>query len=85
MNKLNPPLVWEFHGRKYVTYNLRIQNLCRLPPIKTMNIGLDSLSFRGSFLWNTLDDSIKEEPTLACFQKGISKWTGDRSTCKICR
>ena len=44
-----------------------------LPASKTMNFGLDSLSLRGSFLWNTLDDSIKEEPTLACFQKRISK------------
>ena len=59
MNGLNPPLVWEFHERKHVTYNLRIQNLCKLPPIKTMNFGLDSISFRGSFLWNTLDDNIK--------------------------
>ena len=40
MNGLNPPLVWEFHERKHVTYNLRIQNLCKLPPIKTMNFGL---------------------------------------------
>ena len=45
MNELNPPLVWE--KRKHVTYNLRIQNLSKLPPIKTMNFGLDSISFRG--------------------------------------
>ena len=59
MNGLNPPLVWEFHERKHFTYNLRIQNLCKLPPIKTMSFGLDSISFRGSFLWNILDDDIK--------------------------
>ena len=68
MNGLNPPLVWEFHERKHVTYNLRIQNLCQLPPIKTMNFGLDSISFKGSFLWNTLDDSIKRE-NLSMFPK----------------
>ena len=72
MNGLNSPLVWEFHERKHVTYNLRIQNLCKLSPIKTMNFGLDSLSFRGSFLWNNLDDSIKREKTVACFQKRIA-------------
>ena len=84
MNGLNPPPVWEFHGRKHVTYNLRTQNLCKLPPIKMMNFGLDSISFRGSFLWNTLDDCIKQETTLACFQKRIGKWFGARYTCKIC-
>ena len=50
MNGLNPPLVWEFHERKNVTYNLRIQNVYKLPPIKTMNFGLDSISLTGSFL-----------------------------------
>ena len=84
MNGLNPPLVWQFHERKHVTYNLRMQNLCKLPPIKTMNFGLDSISFRGSFLWNNLDDSIKREKTLACFQKRIGKWSGARCTYKIC-
>ena len=64
---LNPPIVWEFHERKHVTYNLRIQNLCKLPPFKAMNFDLDSISFRGSLLWNTVDDSIKREKTLACF------------------
>ena len=54
IKSMNPPLVWEFHGRKHVTYNLRIQNLYKLPSIKMMNVGLDSISFRGSFLWNTL-------------------------------
>ena len=58
--------------------------LCKLPPIKTMNFGLDSISFRGSFLWNTLDDSIKREKTLACFHKRIGKWSGARCTCEIC-
>ena len=27
--------------------------------------------FRGSFLWNTLDDSIKQDPTLASFKSKI--------------
>ena len=27
MNQLNPSLIWEFHEKKDVSYNLRIQNL----------------------------------------------------------
>ena len=33
-------IVWEFHKRKYVTYSLRIQNLRKPPPIKTVTFGL---------------------------------------------
>ena len=50
MNHLNPSLAWEFHEKKPVTCDLGIQNLCKLPQIKTQGYGQESLSFRGSFL-----------------------------------
>ena len=69
MNQLNPSLVWEFHEKKHVTYDLRIQNLCKLPKLKTHGYGHEPLSFRGSFLWNTLDDTIKKSANTYGFQK----------------
>ena len=71
--------------RKHATYNIRTQNLCELPPIKTMDCGIDSISFKGSFSWNTHEDSIKREKTEAYFQKRTGKWSGARCTCKICQ
>ena len=68
MNYFNPPLVWEFHEKKHVVYSLRIQTLCKLLTVKTLSFGLEPLSFRGGFLWNTLDDSVKHEPILTCFK-----------------
>ena len=85
MNHLNPSLIWEFHEKKHVSYNLRIQDLCKLPQIKTQGYGQESVSFRGSLLWNTLDDSVKNEPTLSAFKKRIKDWAGDSCTYKICR
>ena len=73
------------HEKKHVSYNLRIQNLYKLPQIKTLGYGQESLSFRGSLPWNTLDDSVKNEPTLSDFKKRIKDWAGDKCTCKICR
>ena len=70
MNQLNPSLVWEFHEKKHVTDDLRIQNLCKLPQIKTQGYGQESLSFRGSFLWNTLDDTIKISQYLRLSKRG---------------
>ena len=64
INHLSPSLVWEFHETKCIEYNLRIKTLCKLPTIRSTNFGMESVSFRGSFLWNTLDDSIKNELTL---------------------
>ena len=44
--------------------------------IRGTSFGLESLSFRGSFLWNTLDDSIKKEPTLLAFKNKIQSGLG---------
>ena len=71
ISHLNPSLVWEFYEKKHVEYNLRTKNLCRLPTIKSTSFGLESLSFRGSFLWNALDDSIKNENTPLAFKMKI--------------
>ena len=68
----------------HATYDQRIQNLCKLPQTKTQGYGQESLSFRGRFLWNTLDDTIINQPTLAAFKGKMKDWAGDKCTCKIC-
>ena len=85
LNNMNPSIVWEFHEKKYVAYDLRKKNLCKLPKAKTISYGVESLSFRGSFLWNTLDDNVKQDPTLARFKNKIRNWAGEPCTCIICR
>ena len=82
MNHLNPSMIWEFHEKKHKTYNLRMQNLCKLPLTKTQGYGQqESRSFRGSLLWNNLDDSVKNEPALSVFKKRIQDWVGNKYTC----
>ena len=71
LNSMNPSIVWEFHEKKDLAHDLRIKSLSKLPKAKTTSYGIESLSFRGSFLWNTLDDSIKQEPTLSHFKNKI--------------
>ena len=65
--KLNLSYLWEFHERKETTYDLRTKDLCKLPKIKK-RYGAESLSFRGSLLWNTISDKIKQSPSLAAFK-----------------
>ena len=67
LNNMNPSIVWEFHEKKHVAYDLSKKNLCELPKANA-SFGVESLSFRGSFLWNTLDDNVTQEPTLARFK-----------------
>ncbi len=64
MNHLNPSYIWEFFVKKDIPYNLRTKELCRLPSAKSHRYGLNSLSFRGSLLWNALNDELKRTKTL---------------------
>ena len=59
MNHLNPKYPWEIFFNKDVPYNLRTKELCKLPLVSSHSCGTNSLSFRGSLLWNTLSDDLK--------------------------
>ena len=85
LNNMNPSIVWEFHEKRYVAYDLWKKNLCKLLKAKTNSYGVECLSFRGSFLWKTLGDYVKQEPSLARFKKKIRNSAGECCTCRICR
>ena len=85
MNHLNPSYIWHLHERKEIQYDLRTKHMCKLPITKTTKFGMESLSFRGSLLWNNLNDEIKELPTVASFKTKIKTWMGEKCNCKICK
>ena len=64
INHLNPSYIWQLHERKESPYDLRTKHRCKLTITKTIKFGTASLSFRGSLLWNNLNDEIKELPTV---------------------
>ena len=81
MNHLNHSYIWEFFVKKDIPYNLRTKELSA----KSHRYGLNSFSFRGSFLWNTLDDELKRADTLGSFKTGIKEWDGKGCSCLICK
>ena len=60
-------------------YNLLTKIPCRLPQAQTNRYGLDSLSFRGSLLLNTLKDEVNRAGNLTKFKKSIVKWDGNHA------
>ena len=84
-NHINPPYIWDFFVEKDMPYNLRNKVLCTLPQVHTNRYGLNSLSFRGSILWNNLKDEIKRASTLTNFKMLITKWDGKVCNCLICK
>ena len=85
MNHLNPSYIWRLHERKETQYDLKTKHLCNLPITNTIKFGMESLSFRGSLLWNSLNDEINELPTVASFKTKIKTWMGKKCNSKICK
>ena len=83
INQIYPPYMWEFFVEKDMPYNLRTKVLCRLPQAQTNRYGLDSVSFRGSLLWNMLKDELIRAGTLTKFKNSIMKWDDKSCNCLI--
>ena len=76
INHLKPEYMWEFFTKREVPCGLRCSELCKIPSVNSQRHGINSLSFRGSLLWNVLSDEIK----LATSAKKDCK----TCTCHIC-
>ena len=83
INAACPSFMPEFFTPKDIQYDLRTNNLLQLPKTNTLAYGNNSLSFKGSILWNTLPDTIKAAQNTKQFKFVIKNWKGD--TCNICR
>lgn len=82
---MNPSIVLEFHEKRCVKCDLSKKHLGKLPKAKTTSYGVEFLSFRYSFLWNTPADSIRQELKLSRFKNKMKSWTGEQYTCRICQ
>ena len=64
IHKLNPKFMWELFPSRDLSYQLRTGSTkLIIPPIKTKSYGINSFIFRGSILWNSIPNSIKNTPS----------------------
>ena len=59
--------------------------LVNLPKAVSTTYGTNSLAFKGSLIWNTLPNFIKDSPSLTVFLNRIKEWNGENCTCNICK
>jgi len=80
LNYLNPSYLWDLFNVKQVEYNLRTKRSSGVTSNKTQTHGANSITFRGSILWNALTDDIKAFTNMAAFKKKIRSWKGEVAT-----
>ena len=80
----NPSFLWELFNRKILPYTLRIKTLLQLPNTRAKKYGNESLTFRGSIIWNQLPDQYKAAKTNNEFKMKVKSWKGFKCSCRIC-
>ena len=81
---LNPEFMWFYFNEKPNTYDLRKGTKVFPPPVKSFRLGLNSLYFRGSILWNNLPSSIKNSQTINEFKVKLKNLGNIHCTCGVC-
>ena len=85
LHQINPAFMWELFERKEVNYNLRNKDLLRIPKFQTITYGANSISYRGSYLWNSLPDVVKSCERVLSFKRKLREWNGRICTCRVCK
>ena len=59
INHLNRRYMWNLFTKKVAEYNFRIKILCERTPARSKRFGTNSLKFKDSLLWNSLNDEVE--------------------------
>ena len=59
---------------KNTRYDLRSKQLLKLPETSTSRYGTQAFCVKGSLIWNTVPNKIKNFDNIEDFKKHIKKW-----------
>ena len=83
---LSPVIFAEvFPVRQQSQYNMRNYSYFAMPCAKTVNHGLESLSYLGSKLWDSIPSHMKKIDSINEFKHVIKTWKPDLYSCRVCK
>ena len=84
INNNSQPFMKEIFAREDWFYNLRCMFRLKVPRVLTTKNGLETISFRGSQIWNSLPKNLKEFNSVTALKRAIKGWNGKNCNCRIC-
>ena len=83
---LSPVIFAEaFPVKQQSQYSMRNYSYFALPRAKTVNHGLESFSYIGSKLWDSIPSHMKEICSINEFKHAIKTWKPDLCSCRLCK
>ena len=84
-NKTSPLLMQELFSEQVNVHNLRNKRCWKIPKVRTVGYGTETISYRGPKTWELLPAEIKEAKTLIEFKTKIKRWKPHGCTCRLCK
>ena len=85
-NKTSPEIMQEvFQIKDQGYYFLKNQRDFVIPPIKSVNYGLECIRFLGPKIWETLPDNLKNKESIGSFNMAINEWKPESCPCRLCK
>ena len=84
-HSLNPSFMRNIFVSKFAPYSLPNIELLELPESKTVQYGVNSLTFRSAILWNKLPASFKEAKSLPEIKGKLKSCSIFHCTCSMCK
>ena len=81
----NPEFVWDCFNTNPIPYNLRKGSRFLIPPAKSVNFGINSITFKGSLLWNNLPLRCRNSQAIDDFKFELKNLREIHCTCTVCR
>ena len=81
----NPEFMWHCFNTNPIFYNLRKGSKLLILPAKCVKFGTNSVTFRGSLLWNNLPLRLKTGQTIDDFKSELKNLGKIHCTCTACR
>ena len=77
--------MWKTYKEKNIPYSLISGISLLIPDANTQKYGINSLSFRGSVLWNNLPIKLKDGKSLQEFKLLLKQSVNLPCTCSACK
>ena len=85
LNDLSPPIMNDIFEKQKNYYSLRNSRSLFSKRKFTTTYGIDTISFRGSQIWQDLPQDIKNSDSLNLFKSNIKRYVTLTCHCKLCK
>ena len=84
-NGLSSPIMNDIFFSKQNIYSLQKFQELSTSAKNSVDFGTETISSRGSLLWNLIPDNIKSEPILEPLKEMIRRWKCEPCPCRMCK